>query len=129
MASLFPLALTLAQGHTRRTLTPHHASPPPQQSIGKTATTTLRRAATDGRGAACSASCLSHTPIATLFTPWEGRGGKTRRNALPNHNLPPRRTAPLACGLFNHSPEKKKRRHSTRHAAGLQQRHLRSKIQ
>ena len=56
-----------------------------------------------------------------------GRGAS--KHTRPFHNLPPRRTAPLACGLFNHSPEKKKRRHSTRHAAGLQQRHLRSKIQ
>ena len=91
MASLFPLALTLAQGHTRRTLTPHHASPPPQQSIGKTATTTLRRAATDGRGAACSASCLSHTPhcdalhAVGLKLGW----GRVRRNAtIPSTTYP-----------------------------------------
>ena len=70
MASLFPPALTSPRDTHGAHLFPHHASPPPQQSIGKTATTTLRRAATDGRGAACSASCLSHTPIATLFTPW-----------------------------------------------------------
>ena len=58
-----------------------------------------------------------------------GLGTGASKHTRPFHNLPPRRTAPLACGLFNHSPEKKKRRHSTRHAAGLQQRHLRSKIQ
>ena len=34
--------------------------------------------------------------------------GASKRNH-PFHNLPPRRTAPLACGLFNHSPEKKKK--------------------